>query len=191
MMGEEILPSAGAAGLEASSMPNENLLTYLGDHLAASVAAVEMLGSLKAAANEKHAAEIEALLGEIEMDREALRKILRRAGGEESAIKKAGAWAAEKVALMKFKYHDLGKGSLGEFEALEMLSLGIAGKAGLWKALSVIGLGAAAWPSAEPNAGAEAEAGEVPDLQTLLWRAERQREIVETWRIAKAREIFC
>lgn len=156
-------------------MANNSLITYLSDHLAASTAAVELLGNLKDAAEPKRASEIQALIAEIELDRDALRDILHRAGGEESSMKKAGAWAAEKLALGKLAVEDLHEGSLGEMEALEVLSLGIEGKAGLWRALSVVG----------------PEAVEPMDLQTLLWRAARQREIVETWRIAAARVALC
>ena len=154
-------------------MLEDTLLTYLADHLAASTAAVELLHHLKEAADEKRALEIESLTAEIEKDREVLRAFLHDAGGEESMMKKAGAWAAEKLALGKFKMNDINAGSLGELEALEMLSLGIEGKACLWKALSVVSV------------------GEGLDLQGLLWRGERQREIVETWRIAKVRQLFC
>ncbi len=178
-----------AISREPTTMPSENLITYLSDHMAASTAAVELLGNLKAVADEKHAAELDALRAEIEKDREVLRLILHDAGGEESVIKKAGAWVAEKLALGKFKIENFNAGSLGEYEALEMLSLGIAGKAGLWQALTVIGRAASTAAGADEGLGSDAQ--DIPDLQTLLWRAERQREIVETWRIAKAREIFC
>ncbi len=116
---------------------SDPLATYLHDHLAGSNLATEILRDLQ----EQHPAEplgqfAAALLIELEEERQVLQQIIDRVGAESSTLKEATAWVSEKVS--RFKLRRASSGEVGIFEALEALSLGILGRAALWRALSVI-----------------------------------------------------
>lgn len=152
---------------------SDPLATYLHDHLAGSVAAVNLLEALA----ERHRGEelgrfAERLLGEIEADRAVLRTLAERIGGARSnPVKEATAWVSEKVSRLK-----LGRtvaGDLGTFEALEALALGILGKLSLWRALAVVA------HADERLAG--------PDYEDLAVRAIAQHEAVDERRLGLAR----
>jgi hypothetical protein len=152
---------------------NDALSSYVHDHLAGAVVAVNLLQALR----DEHAGEPLApfaarLLEDVEADRETLRELAERIGAPRgSALKEATAWIAEKVGRLK-----LGRtaaGPLGTFEALEALALGILGKLSLWRALAVV---------AEVD---ERLAG--VDYEELATRAMAQHEAVEERRLGLAR----
>ncbi|MES2599003.1 MAG: hypothetical protein V4662_26980 [Verrucomicrobiota bacterium] len=118
-------------------MNPKNLLTYLTDHLAGSVAALELLDFLISSAS-SDSEQLTGLKESIDQDQTLLKELIERVGGGESEFKNAGAWAAEKVLLGKWK---AGDASLGRLEALEVLVLGIEGKLRLWRSLHVVDLG--------------------------------------------------
>jgi hypothetical protein len=116
---------------------NDRLTTYLHDHLAGSTVAIDLLGVLR----DEHAGEplgrlAAELLEEVEADRAVLRGLAERAGPPVNPAKEAAAWLAEKVS--RAKLHRQVAGTLGTFEAVEALALGIQGKLGLWRALEVV-----------------------------------------------------
>lgn len=117
-------------------MSAEVYRTYLNDHLAGSVAALELVDHLRHASEgtELHSF-LAALRREIEEDQEVLRSLLHRTGGTESKIRKAAAWLTEKLGEAKLELDDTGTGELQWLEALETLGLGIQGKLALWHAL--------------------------------------------------------
>ena len=118
---------------------SDALTTYLNDHFAGSVAAIEMLDALV-----EHAtlADVrEALVGlrtEIQADQETLRRVLEQVGGQVSAVRRAGAWIGEKAGRLKLLADDPSAGTLARLQSFEMLALGILGKASLWRALSAV-----------------------------------------------------
>jgi hypothetical protein len=119
-------------------MSAEALRTYLNDHLAGSVAAIELLdhlaGLYKASEREQFFLSIRQ---EVEEDQTLLRQLLRDVGGKESRVRRAAAWLTEKLGEVKLQLDDPESGDLRGFEALETLSLGIQGKMALWRALQV------------------------------------------------------
>ena len=120
-------------------MNTGNITTYLTDHLAGSVAALELLDHLVALREGKgDVEEIQSLKAEVEADQQLLQHLLGRFGVNESTVKKAGAWVAEKALMVKVK---AGNGDLGLLEALEVLVLGIEGKLRLWRALECVDIG--------------------------------------------------
>jgi hypothetical protein len=154
-------------------MPSTALTTYLNDHLAGSVAALELLGHLLERDPGSGRDELARIRTEIEEDQQILQRILSDMGGKESPIRKAAAWLTEKLGQVKLGLDDNGSGELRVLEALEGLGLGIQGKLMLWRAL-------------------EAVRGSVPslggiDLQQLQQRAERQFRQVEELRLRAAR----
>jgi hypothetical protein len=155
-------------------MSSSSLTTYLNDHLAGSVAALELLEHLarlhRGTEREKL---FQDLRSEVEADQKVLQQILEQVGGKESRVRKAAAWLTGKIGEAKLKLDDAGDGELRVLEALESLALGIQGKQALWRALAVT-------------------KDRMPQLRNLDFdrlqrRATQQHEQVETQRINVAR----
>ena len=156
----------------------EELTTYLNDHLAGSVGALELLDRLIEVHQDKPIGKFfEGLRGGIQADQDELKGLLGKLGIEESAVRKAGAWIAEKLSRSKIDLDgDPEKASAGLFLALEALVLGITGKRSLWRAL-------------------HAASRSVPELARLDYsglekRAIEQCERVEAKRLELARSVF-
>jgi hypothetical protein len=150
---------------------SDALTTYLHDHLAGSVLAIDLLDALAGEHAGEPLAEFAAVLRvEIDADRELLRSLTERVGTRSNPLKEATAWIAEKVSRLK-----LGRsaaGDLGTFEALEALALGILGKLALWRALARV-------------AGRDERLAGV-DYEILISRAVAQHSSVEQWRLELA-----
>jgi len=152
----------------------ERLRTYLNDHLAGSVGAIELLDEVIEHHSEDRFGNIfRDWRGEIQADQAALRNLIRKLGAEESAVRKAGAWVAEKFSRIKIGDLD---DSAGLLQALEALALGITGKRLLWRSLAAI---APDYPALQGT-----------DFGELEKRAQEQFERVETLRLEMAREAF-
>jgi hypothetical protein len=119
-------------------MSGTALTTYLNDHLAGSVAALELLDHLIEQHQGSDRVAFTALRGEIEDDQQIVRQLLERMGGKESPVRKAAAWLSEKLGEAKLRFDDPGGGDLQLLEALEALGLGIQGKLSLWRALAAV-----------------------------------------------------
>jgi hypothetical protein len=118
-------------------MSLENVKTYLNDHLAGSVAALDLIEYLR----EKHS-DLRAFLGtlsvEIKKDQDSLKELLKILGGEEKQTAKTLGWIAEKISRIKLEIGQIDKNELGVFEAIEFLLIGIRGKKELWRALKTV-----------------------------------------------------
>ena len=155
-------------------MANDHIATYLNDHLAGSVVAVELMQDLEAAYVEASIATfIAGLRAEVEADVQELKRIMSRLEISESRTRKASAWLTEKFTELKLRLDDPVHGNLRLFESLEALSLGIEGKKGLWQALAA---------AAEVTPGLQ-----IADYEALKNRAEDQRSRVETKRLEAAK----
>ena len=148
------------------------LATYLADHLAGSVHAIEVLKNLHDAYAPEPLGKFAAGLQlEVEADRAVLQNLAERVGTGSSVVKELGAWTSEKFSRIKLKH---GSGNnLGTYEALEFLELGIHGKWALWRALAAIA-------PADPRL-------QDLDYERLIARAEEQRAKVDAWRLDIAR----
>jgi hypothetical protein len=154
---------------------NDNLAAYLNDHLAGSVAAIELIDDLIGAVKEESVKGFLAdLKRDIEADQKILEQLIERADESESVARKAAAWFTEKLARVKFKIGGEDLGGLGLLQALEMLALGIRGKEALWCALEQSG-------TLLP--------GNI-DLAELKRRAVEQQQRVEQRRLEAARAAF-
>lgn len=103
-------------------MPDEHLAKYLNDHLAGSVAALELLEHLEATyAKSELVNFFKQLRADITADRDELEDVMRRLDIGESSARKASAWLAEKMAELKLRLDDPKAGSLRLFESLEAL----------------------------------------------------------------------
>jgi hypothetical protein len=112
------------------------LATYLNDHLAAAVGAVQ-LARRTAGSNRgtPYGEALTVLATEIEEDRDALAEIMRRLGVRWDHAKVAVAWSAEKLGRLKLNGQLTGYSPLSRLEEIEILQLGVHGKLLLWQAL--------------------------------------------------------
>jgi hypothetical protein len=114
------------------------LITYLNDHIAGSVAALELLDHLITRGEVTDRELLAELRRQIQEDQQVLMRLLHDLGGKESAVRKAAAWLTEKLGQAKLLIDDSGSGELRTLEALETLALGIQGKLSLWRALASV-----------------------------------------------------
>lgn len=145
----------------------KNIATYLQDHHAGSVGALELL---RAAAEREETLDREfcaELERDIAEDQEALEGLIARIGEKESAAKKAMGWIAEKLSRVK-----IGGSAepLPHLEFLETLLLGVRGKLALWEGIDSL-----------PDGSTLREGLDLPDL---IARAEDQLERIEERRVA-------
>jgi hypothetical protein len=155
----------------------KDMATYLNDHLAGSVGALELLDRLVETYQGKPLERFfQELRNEIEADQETLKELIASLGEKESAVRKAGAWIVEKFSHAKIQLSDTREGEMGLFLALEGLALGIHGKRALWRAL----------------AAASSTVAQLCrlDYAELEKRAAEQYDRVETRRLEVAREVF-
>ena len=151
----------------------KELDSYLNDHLAGSVSALELIAHWvdKGGPLRNFFVETEK---EIKADQDTLRDVMRTLGIEESKMRQTGAWAAEKVGRARLIIAGDEPGGLGLVLTLEGLIMGVTGKKLLWRALA---------------------ATRLPPLNTynfeqLQHRAEQQVERIEAERISATREAF-
>jgi hypothetical protein len=162
---------------QAKEANMKGLASYLNDHLAGSVGALELLDRLIETYHEKPLGSFfQNLREDIHQDQEQLKELIQKLGAGESAVRKAGAWIAEKISRAKIELSESSKAQTGLFLALEALVLGITGKRSLWRAL-------------------QAASRTVPQLARLDYaglekRAIEQCERVEAKRLETARTAF-
>ena len=155
-------------------MHNASLATYLNDHLAGSVAALELIDHLIDDSQDPVDAQFfHALRDDIKADQDVLRDLIARGGVEESDVRKTAAWLAEKVGWAKMKLDGPAGAGMRQLQALEGLVLGITGKRALWQALAATG-------QVTPGV----------DIGELTRRAEAQRDAVEERRVRAACAAF-
>lgn len=154
---------------------SKSLGIYLKDHLGGAQIAVQLLEAMcNRQEDERYREFAKRLLPDIQSDDNTLRSIIEAIAEEPSGIKNAGGWLLEKLTRVKLGHAR--SAGLELFESLEMLSLGIAGKRSLWKALQVI--------SKEDIRLAKY------DFNALLHRADDQFNAVEEERLRLAPEVF-
>ncbi|MEP6698447.1 MAG: hypothetical protein ABJB09_01830 [Verrucomicrobiota bacterium] len=119
-------------------MSMENLSSYLNDHLAGSVAALELLNGLIETYNGQPLGQFfQGLRHEIAEDKGVLQKLIDDLGEQESVARKAAAWLGERLSRAKIRLSGDGEDDAGLLQALEALFLGVTGKQSLWRALGV------------------------------------------------------
>jgi hypothetical protein len=149
------------------------LKTYLNDHLAGSVMAIELAErTIRENEGGSVAARLSPLVEQIREDQTVLKGVIERLGTGESSLKKAGAWLAEKAGRVKLGGTDE-PGELSRLEVLEMLTTGVHGKRALWRALRVVAF------SYEELRGL--------DLDLLERRAVEQQDELEAMRLEAAK----
>jgi len=155
--------------------PMKDLDSYLNDHLAGSISALELIAHwVKVQKGEPLGSFFVEIQREIKADQDALRDVMRALGVEESKMRQAGAWAAEKVGRARLIIAGDEQGSLGLVLTLEGLIMGVTGKKLMWRALA---------------------AAKLPKLKSYNFeepqrRAEQQIERIEAERMSAIREAF-
>jgi hypothetical protein len=153
----------------------KELPSYLNDHLAGSVGALELIEHWAKLHEGKPLGrffmDIEA---EIRADQEKLRELMRSLGVDESSVRKAGAWVAEKAGRARVMIAGDEPRSLGLVLTFEGLIIGITGKKLMWRTLAAANL-------AQLNGY---------DFEELQHRAEQQIERIEAERIRAILEAF-
>jgi hypothetical protein len=154
-------------------MAYEQLATYLNDHLAGSVVALELLEHLEATHSKDPLRDFfKKLRADIAADRDELALLMNALNIDQSRMRKASAWLTEKITELKLRFDDPKSGALLLFESLEALSLGIEGKRSLWITLAA---------TSETVASLK-----IADYDRLQQRAQQQRDRVEELRIKTA-----
>lgn len=153
------------------------LAIYLNDHLAGSVAGVELAKrSLRSNRGTKLGMYLENLVPELEEDRGALRAVMQQLAVRPSRVKPALGLVAERVGRLKLNGQVTGYSPLSRVLELEGLAMGIQGKLSLWRNL-------------RDTAGVASRLEGI-DLNELAARAERQQAGVEPHRVEAARRAF-
>jgi hypothetical protein len=153
----------------------KELDSYLNDHLAGSISALELIAHwVKIHKGEPLGSFFVEIEREIKADQDTLRDVMCALGVEESKVRQAGAWAAEKVGRARLIIAGDEPGSLGLVLTLEGLIMGVTGKKLLWRALAAAKL---------PQLNAY-------NFEQLQHRAEQQVERIEAERISAIREAF-
>lgn len=156
-------------------MKRKHLNTYLNDHLAGAVTALDLLKHLESSHRGTAVGDfVRELHADVAADRAELETLMAELDIEQSAARKATAWMSERVTQLKLRMDDPTDGALRLLESLDVLAGGITGKLALWTAL-------------------EAVADEAPRLSgrnyaRLADRARDQRQRLEPVRLEAARD---
>ena len=155
--------------------PMKDLDSYLNDHLAGSISALELIAHcIDVHKGEPLGSFFVDIEMEIKADQETLRGIMRTLGVEESKMRKAGAWAAEKLGRARLIIAGDEPGSLGLVLTLEGLIMGVTGEKLLWVALAAAKL---------PRVNGY-------NFEQLQHRAEQQIARIEAERMSAIRQAF-
>jgi hypothetical protein len=150
---------------------------YLNDHLAGATAGTELAHRIaRTHQGQDDGSRLRHLAAEIAQDRAALADIMTALGIPVRAYKIAVAWVGEKAGRLKFNGHLFTRSPLSFLEELEMMRLGVEGKAAGWRTLRTL---------------AEADQRLDPArLDELIARAQRQSDLLESLRIGAAAQVI-
>ena len=154
----------------------ELLGIYLNDHLAGATGGAELARRVAAARRSEEAGD--ALLrfaADVAADRAALLEIMAALDVPVRAYKVYAGWIGEKAGRLKLNGRLLARSPLSNLEELEMLRLGVEGKAAGWRTLRLLA-------DTDPRL-------DRARLAELIARAESQRELLEGLRVQAARTV--
>jgi hypothetical protein len=158
-------------------MPSDALRHYLQDHLAGSVAALQLMETL---ADHERGSPLEQQLrtlhSQVSEEQNTLREILDRLGGGEGALRQVAGWLTEKAHAARLLIAGRTHPALARLDGLESLALGLQGKLSLYRALQDVSPG-------EPRLGGY-------PFAALEARTLEQYAMVERERRGAAREAF-
>jgi hypothetical protein len=150
---------------------------YLNDHLTGATGGVELAKRIASAhRTDAHSDTYARLATEIGEDRDALQRIMGVLGIRVNPVKVAAGWLGEKVGRFKLNGRLLGRSPLSDVIEVELMRLGVVGKAAGWRALRAV---------AEIDNRLD-----TTELDRLLDRAEQQSGDLEDLRIQAAATVF-
>lgn len=149
---------------------------YLNDHLAGATAGTALAHRIaRTHQDQGDGSRLRRLAAEVAQDRAALLDVMTALGIPVRAYKVAAAWAGEKAGRLKFNGHLLTRSPLSSLLELEMMRLGVEGKAAGWRTLRTL---------------ADTDRRLDPArLEELIARAARQSEMLEDLRVGAAAAI--
>jgi hypothetical protein len=150
---------------------------YLNDHLAGATAGAELAHRMgRSQGDGQDADTLRRLAAEITQDRAALLDLMAALGIKIRRYKMGAAWIAEKAGRLKLNGRLLARSPLSDLEELEMLRLGVEGKAAGWRTLRTL---ASTDMRLDPGR-----------LDGLVARAGQQADILEGLRTAAANQVI-
>lgn len=153
-------------------MMKDPLHIYLNDHLAGATAGVELVRT----AAENHDGDLGEFFTEladgISADFNTLTSLIDQLNAHASGAKEAFAKVGAEISASKFSGESIDDPAFGTFLTLETLSIGVEGKACMWKALKVV----------------EGDYRELSalDIDALIEKAQSQRDAIEGKRLEVA-----
>ena len=150
---------------------------YLNDHLAGATAGSELAQRMaRSHRGREEGGPLSRLAAEIVQDRSALLAIMASLGVTVRGYKVGAAWIGEKAGRLKFNDRLLTRSALSDLEELELLRLGVEGKAAGWRTLRT-----------QADTDARLDAGH---LDELISRASSQAGQLEELRVRAASRII-
>jgi hypothetical protein len=150
---------------------------YLNDHLAGATGGTQLARRAAGGAGGTAASgALRRFAAEVAQDRATLLQVMLALGIPVRRYKVYAAWIGEKAGRLKFNGHLTSRSPLSSLEELEMLRLGVEGKAAGWRTLRVL-------------------AGQDPrldqgQLDELIARAQRQSGLLEDLRVRAAADVI-
>jgi hypothetical protein len=149
---------------------------YLNDHLAGATAGTELAHrTARSYGDGQDSGTLRRLAAEIAQDRAALLDIMATLGIKVRRYKVGAAWIGEKAGRLKFNGRLLARSPLSDLEELEMLRLGVEGKAAGWRTLRTLA-----------DTDMRLDPGR---LDELISRARRQADALEDLRVGAANQV--
>lgn len=162
------------AAISARQAGPELLGIYLNDHLAGATGGAELARRVAAARRGEEAGD--ALLrfaADVAADRTALLEMMAALGVPVRAYKVYAGWIGEKAGRLKLNGRLLARSPLSSLEELEIMRLGVTGKAAGWRTLRVLA-------DTDPRLDRDR-------LDELIGRADSQLSMLEDLRVRAAR----
>jgi hypothetical protein len=120
-------------------MADRAIDVYLNDHLAGAMLGTDLAEQIRQRHEDTPLGELmRSIAPQIEEDRQILVDLMERMNTSKNPLKQAAGWVAEKASRVKFSGAGSGEPDHGAFMALEALTLGVQGKACMWKALKEV-----------------------------------------------------
>jgi hypothetical protein len=150
---------------------------YLNDHLAGATGGVELARRVaRSSLVPVDVGLLQQLAAEIAADREALLKMMAVLGVPVRGYKHYAAWIGEKAGWLKLNGYLLTRSPLSSLEELELLRLGVEGKAAGWRTLRTL---------ADRDSRLD-----VGRLDELIASARRQADLLEDLRVQAAAQVI-
>lgn len=169
MAGIPVATSARQTGAELLGI-------YLNDHLAGATGGAELARRAAAARRSDEAGDtLLRFAADVAADRAALLDIMAALDVPVRAYKVYAGWIGEKAGRFKLNGRLLGRSPLSSLEELEMMRLGVEGKAAGWRTLQLLA-------DTDPRL-------DRARLMELIARAESQVKLLEDLRVRAARVV--